>query len=79
MFLYPRWILCGVTESGVLMAGAAVPDGVHPPVWLVAGCVVVWAGTHFGEGSAVVGFAAFAVGCAEVVVVAEKNKEIREI
>lgn len=75
MFQYPRWILCGVTGFGVLMAGVVAPGGVHPPVWPVAGCVVYWVGRCFVGGNAevVVGLAAFAVGC-EVVVAGNKKK-----
>ena len=67
-----------MTKFVVLLAGAAVPIGVHPPVWLVVECVVNWMGKCLEEGNVemVVGFAAFAVGCAEVVV-AERRKEGR--
>lgn len=65
-----------VTKFVVLLAGAAVPGGVHPPVWLVVECVVNWMVKCFEEGNVevAVGFVAFAVGCAEVVV-AEGRKE----
>ena len=65
-----------VTKFAVLLAGAAVPGGVHPPVWLVVECVVNWTVKCVEEGNVEVsvGFAAFAVGCAEVVV-AERRKE----
>lgn len=65
-----------MTKFVVLLAGAAVPGGVYPPVWLVVECVVNWMGKCFEEGNVevAVGFAASAVGCAEVVV-AKRRKE----
>jgi len=65
-----------VTRFEVLLAGAAVLGGVHPPVWPGVECVVYWMVKCFEEGNVevAVGFAAFAVGCAGVVV-AEKRKE----
>lgn len=65
-----------MTGFEVLLAGAVVPGGVHPPVWPVVECVVYWMVTYFEEGNVevAVGFAAFAVGCAGVVV-AERREE----
>lgn len=56
-----------------MLAGAAVPGDVYPPVWPGVECVVYWGVKCFEEGNVevAVGFAAFAVGCAGVVV-AEK-------
>lgn len=69
-----------MTGFGVLLAGAAVPGGVHPPVWPVVECVVYWMVKCFAEGNVevAVGFAAFAVDCAGVVV-AEIRKEDEKI
>lgn len=69
-----------MTGFGVLLAGAAVPGGVHPPVWPVVECVAYWMVKCFAEGNVevAVGFAAFAVGCAGVVV-AEIRKEDEKI
>lgn len=52
-----------MTGFEVLLAGAVVPGGVHPPVWPVVECVVYWMVTYFEEGNVevAVGFAAFAV------------------
>ena len=65
-----------MTGFEVLLAGVAVPCGVHPPVWLVVECVVYWMVMYFEEGNVEVAveFAAFAVGCAGVVV-AEREEE----
>lgn len=60
-----------MTGFEVLLAGAVVPGGVHPPVWPVVECVVYWMVTYF---EVAVGFAAFAVGCAGVVV-AERRED----
>lgn len=64
-----------MTRFEVLLAGAAVPGDVYPPVWPGVECVVYWGVKCFEEGNVevAVGFAAFAVGCAGVVV-AEKKK-----
>ena len=77
VFQCPRWILHGVTESVVFLVGVAVPGGAHLPVWAVVGNAVSWEVRYSVVGSAEVVvasvFAAFAVGCA-VVVVAEKER-----
>lgn len=59
-----------MTGFEVLLAGAVVPGGVHPPVWPVVECVVYWMVTYF---EVAVGFAAFAVGRAGVVVAASRE------
>ena len=65
-----------MTESVVFLVGVAVPGGAHPPVWAVVGNAVSWEVRYSVVGSAEVAvasvFAAFAVGCA-VVVVAERK------
>lgn len=70
-----------MTKFVVLLAGAAVPGGVYPPVWLVVECVVNWMGKCFEEGKVevAVGFAAFAVGCAEVVVAERKKRKVKHL
>ena len=63
------------------MAEAAVPCGVHPPVSLVVECVVYWMVMYFEEGNVEVAveFAAFAVGCAGVVVAESEEDHNKNI